>query len=275
MSPLRHRLTGLLAIAAAGALLAGCSSNNVTSPGSTTSQQDADDAAQQVGFMMSADGGASPSSMTASGGGAASRMQSALGSANPLSSPVATATDTTFTVGHITWTITRIWYDVGGNVQASYNPITTVRVAATSRGSGSIETPSDTASYGGTGTLDITGISTLQDTLRTNASRHDTLQCVFTPRFRTGRVYTYLEGAGTLANIVQAKPVSSNPWPVSGVATWTLKVDRLASNNRGSVTRHFNVAVVVTFNGTQSPDVVVTGGFRYKLNLQTGLVTRG
>jgi len=37
---------------------------------------------------------------------------------------------------------------------------------------------------------------------------------------------------------VQAKPIASHPWPQRGTATWTLKIDRLASNNRGSVTRH-------------------------------------
>ena len=115
----------------------------------------------------------------------------------------------------------------------------------------------------------------LQDRLTTNIARHDTLECSFTPRFRTGRVHTYVVSTGAWDDVVQLKPVNTNPWPISGTATWTLVIDRYATGDHGTVTKHFEATVVVTFNGTQSATVTVTGGYRYQLNLATGVVARG
>jgi hypothetical protein len=255
-----HRFGFIVPLLLTASVLAGCGKNSPTTT-NNVSQQDADDAAQQVGLMMAQGNGGSPTATSA-----APDLKSA--------GAEAVASDTTFVVGHVTWTLTRAWFDAGGVEQLSYDPLTTVRVAVTSRGVGSIETVTDTASFGGAASIDIHGISILEDTLTTNVARHDTLACSFTPRFRTGRVHTYAVSTGAWNDVVQLKPVNLHPWPISGTAAWTLVIDRLATGDRGTVTKHFEVSVVVTFNGTQSATVTATGGYRYHLNLTTGAVTR-
>jgi predicted small lipoprotein YifL len=282
---LRSSVTRLMAVVAIASSLTGCGKDSPMSP-ATVSQQDADDSAQQVGFMMAQGGGGSPfvTARTDPAGSAAVAgiprshivvsPQEGEPDAGSTVSSVLGSTDTTFAVGNVTWTLSRTWFDASNNEQTSYDPMTTVRVSIGARGTGMIETPTDTASFGCAGNLDIAGISVLQNTLSTNGARHYTLQCSFTPRFRTGRIHTYEESAGTLANVMQTKPVTSNPWPTSGTATWSLKIDRLATGDRGSVTRHYDVTVIVTFNGTQNADVVVSGGWHYTLDLLTGRVVR-
>jgi hypothetical protein len=271
MHTLWIRSLGRFAAAALLITLAGCGKGSPTQPiANAQAQQDADDAAQQVALSMAQDNGGA-TAVDAPG----ALLQSGTGAAPLGSSPgVASSSDTTFTAGHITWSVSRSFFDAIGNEQTAFDPITTVRMLAAARGVGSIETASDTASFGSAGHLDVRGLATAQDTVITNAARNDTLQCAFTPRFRPGRVHSYVEGSGTLTDVAQLRPVSSNPWPLSGTATWALKVDRLRTSDRGTVTRHFETLVIVTFNGTRFPDVEVTGGFRYKIDLKTGAIQR-
>jgi hypothetical protein len=263
MSPRSLAPLRVLCLAAFVAAIVGCSKNSPTEPNPAT-QQDADDAAQIAALAMSSDhGGATPTQGSAA--------MSPRATATPMRA-FSTLGDTTFTAGAVTWTLSRTFYDAGNNEQGAYNPLTTVRVAGTARGVGAIETASDTASFGSAGNLDIVGISVLQDSLITNATRNDTLQCAFTPFFRNGRVHLYVENAGTLANVVSQKPLPS--WPKSGTGTWSLKVDRLRSSDRGDVERHFECVVVVNYNGTRYPPATVTGGFRYSFDLKTGAIAR-
>lgn len=267
MSHTRPRFSYGFALAAIVLSLFGCGDDSPTKP-TPVSQDDSDDAAQQVGYLMS-DGNGSLSGYQLGAGG------DARGSNVPRIAPEGgSVSETTFVAGNITWTLVRTWYDGAGNVQASYNPLTTLRMTASARAHGTVESASDSASFGSAGTLDVRGVSILRDTLTVNATRRDTLQASFVPSFRAGRIYAYVEGSGVLTNVIRLKPVLTNRWPVSGTATWLLKIDRLASNDRNSVTRHYEVAISVTFNGTQMADVAVTGGYRYKLNLQTGVVAR-
>lgn len=267
MSRPRYHAAVLFAIAGTMAL-AGCGKDSPLQP-SATSQQDSDDAAQQVAFMMATDNGTSPETQAAPGQSLTSARGASTYSTNGIAS-----TDTTFTLGHVTWTITRSFFNAAGTEQSTFNPLSTVRMNLTSRGTGSIQTPADTASYGSTGSLQLVGLEFTQDSLVLNATRHDTLQTTFTPRFRTGRLYTYAEATGIIQNVVAVKPLSPTSYPLSGTATWTLKVDRLRTNNRVNVDRHYDILVSVTFNGTANPDVSTSTGYHYKMNLKTGLLVR-
>lgn len=264
------RSLAVLGFAACLVAAAGCGKSNPTSPQSSAAQQNADDAAQQVAMTMSQGGGGSAPAhaFPDAGHAAAGRSAGAFGGASVA------ASETTYAVGGITWTLTRSWYDAGGNVQAVYNPLTTVQMLASARAVGVIETATDTANFAAAGNLDIRGISVLQDTVVTNAARHDTLLAVFTPPFRPVRVHVYSECAATWADVAQLKPVDVNPWPLSGTATWTMHVSRLRSGERGDVASTFDAIVIVEFNGTRNPDVTVNGTFRYRIDLATGAVTR-
>ena len=264
-NPRTRGILGLLVLAVA---VAGCGTSNPSAPMmNAVAQQNADDATQQVAMTMAQGNGGAPPAATTPAVGAA-----AMGRVAP--SMQAAVAETTFTTGHVTWTLTRTWFDAGNVEMLSFNPVTTVRMFATSRGVGTIETPSDTASIGTAGTLDVRGISVAQDTLVTNASRSDTVQAVFTPPLRGGRVHLYTEGTGAWSEVRNVKPVNANPWPLSGTATWTLHVSRLRSSSRGDVSSTFDETVVVTFNGTRYPDVSVTGGFHYTIDLMTGGISR-
>jgi hypothetical protein len=197
----------------------------------------------------------------------------------PRGNDVARATgggpsDTTFTIGHITWTLARQFYNSFDAPQSSYDPLTTVRMTIGARGTGEMETATDTAMFGASGILDTHGLAAAQDTLFTDGAWSDTLQCAFSSPYRSGRIHTYSELEGTFDQVVGLKPLSTNPWPLSGTATWDLEVDRLRTSDRGSVERHFHVTVVVTYNGTRYADAEVTGGRRYKIDLKTGAIAR-
>ena len=250
------------------ALASGCGKSNPAAPvDNSVSQQNADDAAQQVALTMAQGNGGSPA---AGAPGASSAAPAQPGRASLQAAQL----DTTFTAGHVTWTLTRTWFDSTGAQVASYSPASTVRMVATARGVGAIEAGSDTASFGSAGTLDVHGIAAWQDTLNTNANRADTLQAAFTPLLRGGRTNVYTVSTANWSDVLQVKPVDANPWPLSGTATWTLHVSRLRSSNRGDVASTYDAVVTVTFNGTRYPDVVVSGGFHYTFDLVTGAIAR-
>lgn len=258
------RPTSLVLALAAGLALAGCGKDSPTQP-SATAQQDADDAAFMVGLSLAQDVAGDPATQGAPGAT----------SQPPLATRAqAATTDTTFTAGFVTWTLGRTFYNAAGTEQASYNPLTTTRMDVTARGTGHVATPSDTASFGSAAALTVRGLAAAQDTLVSDGARHDTLLTSFWAPVRQARVHTYVEGAEALANVRQLKPVDQNPWPLSGTATWTLAVDRLATGDRGSVERHFASTVVVTFNGTRYVGVTVDGAFHYTLDLKTGQIVR-
>lgn len=254
----------LLAALAACLALAGCSKDSPTQP-SATAQQDADDAAFLVGVSLAHDVAGDPATQGAPGAT----------SAPPLATGARGATaDTTFTAGFVTWTLGRTFYNAVGAEQPDYNPLTTTRMDVTARGVGNVATATDTASFGSAALLQLRGLAAAQDTLVSDGARHDTLLTSFWAPVRQARVYTYVEGAEALANVRQLKPIDQNPWPLSGTATWTLGVDRLATSDRGSVQRHYACTVVVTFNGTRWVTATVDGVFHYTLDLQTGQVVR-
>lgn len=262
-----RRFPFLAALVVAAAVIGGCS-NNPTQPGGAVPQLTADDMAAQVGAGMATDNGGLLSTVWIAGSGG-----SLLSPKGPALSGTAAA-ETTFTSGGITYTLTRTFYDDGDNVMASFDPLLTARVLATSRATGAILTPRFAASVGRAGVIDVRGVSTLQETLVVNAASYDTCQSSFTSLDGMRTRYFYLVAECALADVRWRKPPASAPWPESGTATWTLHADRLRSNNRADVEAHLDVVVVVTFNGTQSADVDVAGSWRYRLDLKTGQVTR-
>ena len=88
------------------------------------------------------------------------------------------AAETTFTAGSINYTVTRAFYDAGGNELSDYGPTATkLRITATANGS--ITTDRWNATVGRAGILDVTGIESGEDTLVFNGAGNDTAQCHF------------------------------------------------------------------------------------------------
>ena len=185
----------------------------------------------------------------------------------------AASAETTFSVGSITYTVTRTFYDSGGNELADYGPTATkLRITATANGS--ISTAYWDASVGRAGILDVTGIESSSDTLQFDGAGNDTLQCHFLSMDGTHERYFYALGGRSLEAVRLLKDRNANPYPLSGKARWAWAVDRLRTNNREDVEFHLTALVVVTFNGTADPEIVVDGTYHYHVNLNTGAITR-
>ena len=248
-----------------GLLVIGCG-NKVTSPGLTFTQQTADDVAVQAAVSLTVVGG---------------NVQLALGStpsAPPASArealPARAAWDTTATWNGITYEASRTFYDALDNELADYS-LLAVRMRWASRAHGTYEGVRDTASVGHAATMDFRGIQVGQDTVRINGVCRDTLDNTF--RSLDGvfvRHFLWIGSSAVDDVRILKSTLPSGGWPIGGSISYSVSVDRLRSNNLADVEVHFEAVVVVTFNGTNEPEIVVNGTYRYRWNMQTGQVTR-
>jgi len=273
MSRIRTPWIPAAALAALALAAAGCGSDSPTAPASGLTQATADDVAVQVAQTMAAGNGGTMTEMYAMAGAVPSAaptggigLRGAFGTASALS-------ETTFTVGNVTYTFTRAFYDADGVELPEYGPAA-VRLRVTSRAGGGIVTPQFEATLGHAGLTDVTGIAPLADTLEFDGAGDDTVQTRFTSLDGLRTRYFYWLAHLAYADVRLLKDRDSNPWPLSGTATWALRAERLRSGSRADVEATFDALVVVTFNGTQYPEVAVNGTYRYRMNLNTGQVAR-
>ena len=242
--------------------VAGCA-NQATAPLNAISNAQSNEAAVEVGMMVYA--GTEPTPVPAS-----------MIAGDPTSVgtlrgrfPTPMAAETTITNGNVVWTLAVHWFDAGSNEQSSYDPSTTVRLHADSRGAGTVTGPNGSAALQSGGALDLSGIDQGAVQLTTNSMRNDTLS--WTASGQSGTVSTLTHSTGTLANVVEAKPIDQN-YPSSGAGTWDLDVNRHIEAQAGGLDEHFVAHVVVTFNGTHLVPLVVNGTHHFLLDLDTGLV---
>jgi hypothetical protein len=188
--------------------------------------------------------------------------------------PARAVWDTSFTWNGITYEASRTYYDALDNELPDYGPLV-MRMRWTSRAYGTYEGPRDTASVGHDALLDFRGIQFGQDTVRVDGICRDTLQNTFRSLdgFRVRYFYWVSCTAADAVRILKST-LSTGGWPISGTITYAVSADRLRSNSRTDVEVHFDATVVVTFNGTNEPEIVVNGTYRYRWNMQTGIVTR-
>jgi hypothetical protein len=248
---------------------AGCGSNDSPTQPGINAQQNADDIAQQTAGQLAADNGGDmimiESAMTAA---------SVPGGDWESGAPASIASDTTFQVGNVTWTIQRTFYDAFDNPQDEYNPLTTVRMIQHGSATGSVTTERLDASYRHEGDWDVRGLGALQDTVIFNGQGHDTAQAVIQAAWRPATAYFHTTRAFTLADVLVHKDRDQYRWPLSGTATWQVAAERRRDGPHGELVAQFEVTVTVQFDGTQTPRLTVSGGYVYRVNLQTGEITR-
>lgn len=265
-----HCSARLLVATALAVGLAGCGKNPTGAGGSAAAQANADDAAQQVGASMAQDNGG----MVSTNGASPASLDGVAARKVGLAQPASAMSETTFTVGAITFTFSRVYLNATHNGMAYFDPVVTWGIALTSRATGSISTSQFNASIGRTGTLDLWNVSVLApDTVLMNGTAHDTAQCSFVSATTGAQRYFHTEMSGAMTDVRVPKPVTSN-YPASGTVTWTVSADRLRSNDRADLEEHYTAIVVVTFNGTRYPDVTVNGTYRYHLDIKTGAISR-
>ncbi len=247
--------------------LTGCGkASKSVSPGATTvlTSTQANDAASQVGALFLADGSgtAMPAGLMAHGVSGLARAR--------RTGPMSAGAETTVVTNGVTWSFALHWYNLDNVEQLAFDPVLTARMVADSHGSGTFTGPDGSVSIASAAHLDVSGISSLQDSLRTNASRADTLDYAVT--LPDGAASLRARCTGVYANVVEAKPADSN-YPARGSAAWSLDVTKHVENASGNVDEHFIAAAVVTFNGTHLVPLVVNGLYHYMLDLDTGIAT--
>jgi hypothetical protein len=259
------RVLALAGVAALGVLaVAGCGSASKIAQPAPLNLVQATDVASQVGTLVFADGASSPvpAALMAPGGPDLASIRRA--------GPMSVAAETTLTRNGVAWDFTIHWFDAQDVEQAVYDPQTTVRMQAASHASGTFVGPNGSATLGTSGTLDVTGISVLQDTLTTNSARQDTL--TYSAANLNGTATWVSHATGSFVNVVEAKPVAQH-YAARGLATWSVEVSKHVQTPNGSADEHFVAAAVVTFNGTHLVPLVVNGTWVYMLDLDTGHVT--
>ncbi len=255
----------LAACAAALALAAAGCGDSPTQPTPALNQSSADDIAIQTAAnvqLLNLDlmGGA---------GGAGVALAS-----RPGATPSAALWDTSFALGGLTFTASREFYDEVGTLLPGYGP-TAVRMTWDSRVSGTAEWPRDTLTIGHHGITEFRGIQALAETLSVDGASSDTLMNRFRSYDGTRTRYFYWNSLLDVADVRFLKSaLATQPWPLSGTLTLMVQADRLRSNDRADVEAHLTATVVVTFNGTDRPVIVVNGTWRYIWNMTTGAVTR-
>jgi len=250
-----HRViaAALLAIAL---VASGCSkSTSITSLETPLDQASADDLAMQTAQALNAAvldvEGASSSLVTTS-------------AMRPLIAPFAALWDTTITGEGYTLQASREFYNAAGTLLPNYGP-TAARMVWRSRITGSHETGSDTVVIAHGAQLNFAGIQPGDTAFTVSGAAVDTLQCVYRSYDGTRWRYCHCKSVLAIANAVISR---TREWPLSGTLTFTMNADRLRSNNAGDVEAHLAGTIVITFNGTSQPDVVVNGTWRYHWDME-------
>src|SRR5262249_18449400 len=196
----------------------------------------------------------------------------------PMSRPSAgplrvSSADTTFTTGNVTITLSRTFYDAGGNELQQWDPSAT-RARIDSWVRGTVTGPQYQATFGRSGTLDIDALAAGADTVVFAGTATDTVDATYTSIDGARSADAHGLGTRVLAAVKKLKDRNINPWPLSGTATWNVSVDKYATGPNGAIEAHWDAVAVLTFNGTRYARLLVNGRYRYTVDLQTGAVVR-
>jgi len=264
-SPLRRKRASLLLLCALSLALFGCGTSRTTAP-APISQPQANEVAQQVAFlvMLSPDMTSVPSSASAPVAFADSRGLNMHRGRVGSPSRVRGESD-------VAWTFDATWYDAAGGEQVAYDSATTARVVTHQTGRGTYSDVGFTATLGHSAVVDLSGLLAAATQVSVTATRSDTLQANYSGQ--DGEAQLTLRCTGGLAQVTRDKPLTENPYPASGSASWSVDGHRAAQTPNGSFSDDYEVTVSVTFNGTRYVPLVVDGRFQYLLDLETGVVT--
>ena len=242
------------------ALFAGGCGGSTSLTGPVTSdltQSEANDLALQTSFALDQIG------LDVTGAGSGLLVGSAL---RQGVAPLRTAWDTTIVFGGISVEVSREFYDAQNGLLAGYGPAA-VRMNWRSHIWGAIESPRDTATIQHHSDLDFTGIGWEDTALVINGTCADTLLNRFHSLDSLLTRYGYWRSTLRAAAVALRK---ADGMPLSGRLTYVVQVDELRSGEQGDVEKHLSAVIVITFNGTQYPDVAVNGVHHFQWDMQHG-----
>jgi hypothetical protein len=263
-----HPDRGLLAatLIAVTLIAGGCSKNTSptgpASPGAgSLTQSEANDVAVQTSFALDLIG------LDVESAGSTVYFTGLV--LRPGALPARAARDTTLTLGGLTAEVSQTFYNAAGDPLPGYG-LTAARMNWRSHIWGTVESPRDTAAIQHHANLDFTGIGLGDSALVINGTCADTLLNRFRSLDSLLTRRGYWRSTTTAAAIVVRQ---ADGTLMSGTLTCVAKVDQLSSGTQGDVTKSLSATVVVTFNGTRYPDVVVSGVHRFKWDMQHGTMT--
>jgi hypothetical protein len=250
------------------ALVAAACSKSPTSPDGGMSQADADDVAQQIAVVSTGTGWGA--FVLNYGGTMAPQLAPARVRPARVAQPA--AWDTTWTSGFLTYTFALAFFTQGGDEQGTYDPATTWRIEETSGVTGSIQRTDFQANLFHTGAMTYFGTRSSDDTLTFSGTAHDTALTHFVSDVRQVERWFHVDLTRTVANVTL--PRTAYAYPTSGMVTWVVTATRLRSSSRGDVEATLNAIATLAFNGTRYPTLVVSGRWRYRVDLISGAVSR-
>jgi hypothetical protein len=256
-------------------VLAGCGSTRPTNPTGFAAQESADDMAIQAVLSLQVTGGDINGAYSSTPPAAPQRIATGT-SLRHVVTPARAQWDTSYTSNDFTYEASRTFYDALDDPLVVWGP-TAVRVNWTSRAYGTHATVLDTTTLGHHAVIDIRGIQSGQDTLTVDGACNDTLQNVFHSLDGLRKRYFHWVSGTSIAGVRILKSqvaLGGGPIPIGGTVTFVVSADRLRSNNVADVEAHLDAMVVVTFNGTDTPTIVVNGTYHYHWHLSTNQITR-
>jgi len=150
---------------------------------------------------------------------------------------------------------TATFYDEAGAPQDAYDEVTTASIHIVMEMTRELERPNWTASVMRAREMTVTGLLGDETTRTVNGSGSEAV--TRSRHADTGGLRTYeMTGMRTMENVVHAVPAETNPYPLSGTITRNMTVTVTTEAN-GTVTR--TKEVIITFNGTQYPEMLVDG----------------
>ena len=146
------------------------------------------------------------------------------------------------------------FFDVAGNLQDAYDPLTTASIRMLIEMSGAVERDGWTATIVRSRDVTVSGLVG-EETERTWNGTSST-EVTRSQHSDENGTRTYdISAVGTIADVVRGVPRAENPWPLSGTITRSITV--VTNGPDGEVTRERTV--VVTFNGSQFVTLTVNG----------------
>ncbi len=150
---------------------------------------------------------------------------------------------------------TATFYDADGNEQDVYDEATTASIHIIMEMSRELERRNWTADVMREREMTVTGLVGDETTRTVNGSGSEAV--TRSRHSDTGGLRTYeMTGTRTMENVVHAVPSETNPYPLSGTITRNMTIT-ITTEANGTVTR--TKEVIITFNGTQYPEMLVDG----------------
>jgi hypothetical protein len=255
----RYALTLLVVVTAAGCGKSASTSRPDSGTDARVSQQTADDLAGHFGASL-----------------AGLPLDRAAGSSLTTTAQQGRSSLTARMVdeGELSWSLAIKFFAADGSEQMTYLHGTTASMTVDARVHGRLVTAEHQAQVGVHRWLDVQGLLPDVTTIEIDGAASDTAECAYASGDGSEERSYHLLSAGQLADVMKLKDESANPYPLSGTARWDVAADAFTRDPDGTTEAHYQVTVVVTFNGTRQPTIQVDKRYSYRVDLVTGEVTR-